>query len=342
MHNSGIVTRPRVDAPPMSLSPQLPSASESTTQVSPRKSIPIDFCDFGPGFRKDDNFFYNTLRAHFNVVLSDSPDYLIYCDRGSHVHRIHNCVKINFCNESYAPDWTESDYALTCRYLDDPRHLRFPYYLIYGHGSDLLKNPSDMERLMASKTKFCSFIVSNGGKRKTQKRVDFFHLLSQYKRVDSGGRHLNNIGGPIPGGWAGKIEFLKPYKFNIAFENASIPGYTTEKLFEAMQALTVPIYWGNPRVAEEFNPHSFLNAHDFPSEEALIEKIIELDCDDAKYLQWLQQPYFHNNQPNEYFNQERLVSFFDRIFSTPIRPVSQRRRWFQFGRWIPVKKNHPH
>ena len=307
-----------------------------------RKTIRLDFCDFGLGFRKDDNLFYNVLRAHFNVVLSDDPDYLIFCDHGRHIHRVHNCVKINFCNEAYAPDWSECDYALTCRYLDDPRHLRLPLYLFYGEASDLQKDPEEMERLMASKTKFCSFIVSNGGKRKTQKRVDFFRRLCEYKRVDSGGRYLNNIGGPISGGVGGKFEFLKPYKFNLAFENASVPGYTTEKLFEAMRARTVPIYWGNPRVAEEFNPKSFLNYHDFPSEEAFIEKIIELDRDAAKYFEYLQQPYFHNNQPNEYFNEDRLITFFDRIFSTPIRPVSQRRNWFQFGRWIPVKKNHPH
>ena len=53
---------------------------------------------------------------------------------------------------------------------------------------------------------------------------------------------------------------------------------------------------------EEFNPASFLNYFDFPSEEALIERIIELDKDDAKYLEVMRQPYCHNNQPNEFFN----------------------------------------
>jgi hypothetical protein len=137
------------------------------------------------------------------------------------------------------------------------------------------------------------------------------------------------------------LEFLRPCKFNIAFENGSTPGYTTEKITDAMRAGCVPIYWGNPRIAEEFNPGSFLNYFDFPSEEALIEKIIELDQDDAKYMEYLRQPFFHNNQPNEFFSHKRLLDFFERIFTTPITPVSARRYPLQIDRWIPVLKNRP-
>jgi hypothetical protein len=171
--------------------------------------------------------------------------------------------------------------------------------------------------------------------------VEFFRRLSRYKRVDSGGKAFNNIGGPLPH-WMAKLEFLRTCKFNIAFENNSLPGYTTEKIVEAMQARCLPIYWGNPRIQEEFNPKSFLNYFDFPNEEALIDRIIELDRDDAKYLEVLRQPYFHNNQPNEFFSQKRLLDFFERILTTPIRPVSQRRRFFQLGRWLPTKLNRPH
>ena len=166
--------------------------------------------------------------------------------------------------------------------------------------------------------------------------------MSHYKKVDSAGKAFNNIGYSVPEGPFNKIEFLRPYKFNIAFENASIPGYTTEKLFEAMLARVMPIYWGNPRVGEEFNTRSFLNYSDFPSEEALIEKIIELDQNEDKYLEYLRQPYFLHNRKNEYFSEDRILDFFERIFSTPIRPVSQRRSIFPPGRWKWVKQNKNH
>ncbi len=74
-----------------------------------------------------------------------------------------------------------------------------------------------------------------------------------------------------------KIDFLRDYKFNICYENRALPGYTTEKIFEPMVARCLPMYWGNPLIAEEFNPRSFLNRSEFSSDEALIEKIIELE-----------------------------------------------------------------
>lgn len=303
------------------------------------RKIRIDFSDFWPGFKKDDNYFWNLLKRRFDVELHAQPDFLLYSNRETHVHRVHNCVKIYFAVEAFLPRWSECDYALTSHYLDDLRHLRLPFYVLNGGPERLIRHGEDAEALLREKTKFCSFVVSNGGKRKTQKRVEFFHRLSRYRRVDSAGRYLNNLDGPLPGGPAEKVAFLRHYKFNIAFENGSLPGYTTEKLVEAMQARTVPIYWGSPRVAEEFNPRSFLNYHDFGSEDELIEKIIELDRDEAKYLAWLRQPYFHGDRPNEFYREERLLDFFERVFGTPLRPASRCRRWFQLGRWMLVKQN---
>jgi hypothetical protein len=202
-----------------------------------------------------------------------------------------------------------------------------------------VKKNDNPEKILAGKTKFCSFVVRSHNPGKNRNRLEFFQKLSRYKKVDSGGEFMNNIGGPIPGHSAGKIEFLNVYKFNIAFENGSFPGYTTEKIFEPMVARCLPIYWGNPLIIEEFNPKSFLNYADFPNEEALIEKIIELDKDDAKYLEYLRQPYFYNDEPNVYFSHERMLNFFEKIFSSPNGPSSHGKRGL-FGRWILVKRHH--
>jgi hypothetical protein len=303
--------------------------------------IRLDFCDFWPGFSKTRNFLIGILSKRFDVEICDHPDFLIFADPGQHVHRVQNCVKIYLALEVFLPDFRWCDYAFTCHYLDDPRHLRPPFYVFGRDPKKLLNQGEDVEKIMASKTEFCSFVVSNAKKKKTQKRIEFFHRLSKYKKVDSAGAALNNIGRQLPHGAIHKVEFIRPYKFNIAFENGSAPGYTTEKIVDAMEARCIPIYWGNPRIAEEFNPKSFLNYFDFPSEEALIEKIIELDRDDAKYVEYLRQPYFHNNQPNEFYSHERLLNQFEKIFTTPITPVSMRRQPFQVDRWIPVLKNRP-
>jgi hypothetical protein len=302
-----------------------------------KRSISIDFCDFHPDFRKTDNFFYNLLKERFDVSLRDQPEFLIFSSHG-HEHRLHTGVRIFVSGESAPPDFRECDYSLTCRKVDDARHLQVPFYVLYGQAASIVKKNDDAERIMAGKTKFCSFVVRSHNPRKNRNRLEFFQRLSRYKQVDSGGEFMNNIGGAIPGYSAGKIEFLKPYKFNIAFENGSFPGYTTEKIFEPMVSRCLPIYWGNPLIAEEFNPKSFLNYADFPSEEALIEKIMELDKDDAQYLEYLRQPYFYKDEPNIYFSRERMLDFFEKIFTTP--PGEVKKKGGLFGRWILVKRHY--
>ena len=311
-----------------------------------KRKVRIDFCDFLPNFSKTNNFFYKLLSERFEVELCDQPDFLIYCCYG-HEHRLHSGVRILFSGESNMPDYRECDYSLACVKLDDARHLQFPLYNIFGEPEEIIKQNDDPEKIMAAKQKFCAFIISGYNRRKNHNRVAFFEKLSKYKRVDSGGKKFNNIGGPIPGGPRDKINFLRPYKFNIAFENRLLAGYTTEKIFEPMVARCMPIYWGNPLIKEEFNPKSFLNYADFPSEEALIEKIIELDKDDSKYLEYLRQPYFYDDQPNQYCNRQRILVFFEKIFSQKITPVAQTgRKTFSFGRlfgrWKLAKRHHWH
>lgn len=309
-----------------------------------KRVIQIDFADFGRGYPKQDNFFYHLLSERFDVRLCDQPDFLIYSEFGDS-HRLHDGFKIFYTQESTLPDFRECDFAFTTHHLDDPRNVRLPYYVFRFPSPELLlKRNEQPEQILAAKTKFCSFVVSNHNPRKNQNRVTFFEKLSKYKRVDSGGRFMNNIGGPIPGWDVEKVAWLRDYKFNIAFENASIPGYTTEKIVHAMQARCLPIYWGDPRVNEEFNAASFLNRADFESDEALIEKIIELDRDDAAYLKYAAQPFFPNDRPTIWYDRQRLLDQFERIFdSQGLSVTAQRnkRRLISLGRWTWVKRNRP-
>ena len=120
------------------------------------------------------------------------------------------------------------------------------------------------------------------------------------------------------------MEFIKDYKFVISFENSSWPGYTTEKLIEPMFADTIPIYWGNPQVGIDFNTKSFVNVNDFPSYEAAINHIIELDKNDEQYLAMAMQPWFNNNEVPAAMQGESLLQFFEYILedSKTKKPVA--------------------
>ena len=153
---------------------------------------------------------------------------------------------------------------------------------------------------------------------RAKKRNRFFRKLSQYKKVDSGGRHLNNLGYVVND----KNEFIKDYKFTIAFENSCYPGYTSEKLVQPMVQNSLPIYWGNKLVEREFNPKSFINLYDFEDEDAAIDWIIKVDKDDDLYMSYFQEPYFHDNTLPEFLRDENICRFFSNVFTSTPSPIS--------------------
>jgi len=273
-----------------------------------KKKIKIDFSDFWGGFNKTDNYFYNLLKEEFDIEISNNPDYLFFSVFGNH-HQNYNCMKIFYTGENVAPPLGYCQYSFSFDYLDDSRNYRLPHYLLYD-GYYELERPKIIEESM-SRRKFCNFVASNGN---CQERNTFVSQLSKYKKVDSGGRWMNNIGGPV----SDKRKFQSEYKFSVAFENnAYRPGYEwyiTEKIMEPMTVNSIPIYKGGYKINEDFNTKSFVNCHEFMSLSDVIEHIIELDKNDNKYLEMLNQSWFVDYNIPENNKIENIKSFLYKIF----------------------------
>jgi hypothetical protein len=285
--------------------------SKSVVLPNNRKSkhIKINFCDFWPNFNKERNYLVELLRTRFTIEITDKPDFLIYSVFGNE-HKRFNCVKIFFTGENVRPNFAECDYSFSFDFIDSPKSYRLPLYAWWAPANELVKPPNlDVKKILSGKTRFCNFIYGNPN---ATKRIAFMQKLSKYKQVDSAGTFMNNVGRIVTE--MEKVEFIKDYKFTIAFENTEYPGYTTEKLVQPMLAYSLPIYCGNPLVDRDFNTKSFLNYSDFPSEENLIERIIEIDQNDALYKDYLQQPYYHNNRANEFVDPENILQQFENIF----------------------------
>ena len=95
---------------------------------------------------------------------------------------------------------------------------------------------------------------------------------------------------------------------------------------------------------EDFNPESFICAPDFPSLQELAEYVLHVDETPELYARYLQATPFYNNRPNTAYDLNLLVDFFRKIFSSPIRPIAQRRWFFPLTNWrltnrkkLPVK-----
>lgn len=281
------------------------------------ETIKVKFDELYSGFNRSDNFFTRQLGAKYKVEISDDPDFYFFTHSvyGSKNYLKYKCHRIFWGGENMRADWNICDYVFDSDfYENNPRQKRWPLWAYWP----LEKiNKEKHFKTLENKKKFCCMVVSNPN---CKERIDFFHELSKYKKVDSGGRFLNNTGFPVEN----KMEFIKDYKFVIAFENSSYPGYTTEKLIEPFLVNSIAIYWGNPVVGKDFNTNSFINIENVSQFDAAINKILELDRDDEKYLAMLNEPCFVNNKIPDEFSNESIQQFFDYIIqdSKIKRPVA--------------------
>lgn len=250
-----------------------------------KPSLKINFAHFWPHFNKEDNIFTNLLRKHFDVKIDALPDLLIFTNdyAGTREYLNYTCHKLFVGLENERTDFYACDFAIDFDYLNNLNHLRLPLWALWDLKA--LAKPKNFKIGDIKSRKDCCMVVSNGN---AKERISFYEKLSEHIQVDSGGKYINNIGGPV----VDKMEFIKNYKFVISFENSSHPGYCTEKLIEPMIAGSLPIYWGDPKIGNDFNNKSFINIHEYSSEDEAINYILFLIKNPEKYLEVLNTPWF--------------------------------------------------
>ena len=213
-------------------------------------------------------------------------------------------LKVGYMQEALEPDFNLFDYGVgfSDSFAGCDRFVRLPSPLdLFAGFIDTRINPvhTKEEALgeLSRKTGFCSFLYSNPHANPMRDRI--FHALGAYRKVDSLGKHLNNVGTPGTGfaGHRSECKVLKSgYKFGISAENTDFSGGTTEKIFTTLTAHSVPVYWGNPHITDDVNPACFINAGDFPDLQALVERVKEVDADDTLWAKMVSAPWFTPQQ----------------------------------------------
>lgn len=276
------------------------------------KKIYIAFVDFYAGFVAEESWIYRWLEQHgYGVELSDSPDYVVYSVFGEENLKYNDCVKIFWTGECQSPDFNLCDYAIGFDYLEfGDRYIRYPLYYTYNSKAfeQMERKHLQTEEAIQGKKEFCSFVCSNG--RASGARVSFFNALNVVRKVDSGGKLLNNVGGPV----VDKMAFQASHRFTIAFENTSYPGYTTEKIVEAYASGCIPIYYGDPLITRDFNPKSFVNCADYGSFDEVVKRVIEIDDNPELLRQYLCAPALNDGEMRRKAG-ERMDVFLENIFS---------------------------
>lgn len=293
------------------------------------KTVKIKFVGFWNGFNPEQNIIYQILKKHYDVKIVDDPDYVICGVFGvPYEYLKYPQIRIMDSGENYVPDFNLVDYAL-CPYpvtfLD--RCCYRPVFIgDLCQVKDIQRKNRDFdESILKDKIYFANFIASHESEYNI--RGDFFKNLCKYKRVESPGSYLNNM----PDGktvWHlnnSKTDFQRKCKFTLCFESTKNEGFITEKITDAFYSDTIPVYYGSSTVTDIFNSKAFINCSDYPSFDAVIEKIIELDQDDEKYLEMLREPVFADPDFADKILND-IEAFIVNIFEQPLEKAYRRSR----------------
>jgi len=264
-------------------------------------------------------------RYQFKMVHPRKADYIFHSCMGKEVVK-YDGIRIFVTGECVTPDFNISDYAMGFDHIQfGDRYCRLPLIKLYKEAySTFLEPRPDPEEVFRTKKGFCAYVMSNT-KNSAPERETIFTAISKYKRVDCGGRWNNNMGGPVDD----KIAFQSNYKFVLAIENYSHPGYLTEKFAQAAQSNAVPIYWGDPTITKYFNPKAFINCHDFQNIDGLVNLVRELDCNDDHYLAAIKEPWFEGGIEPHLLSKKFSFDFLSGIFDRPLDKACRRNK----SRW---------
>jgi len=275
----------------------------------------IAFTDFWLWFVPTDNFFYSLFKDIYGSIKVTSPqeaDILFYgpYTQQHTAYSPKDKIKIFVTGENERPNFEECTYSLTFDFEDyGGRNIRLPLWFLqfdWYHTKGFV-NPEfvlpldkidDNEYIRTPKTKFCVLVNNN----LFDNRRECVEGLGKYKPVECYGKPFGN--------WfygeSKKYDIFSHYKFSICFENSFAPtgGYYTEKLIHSKLSGTIPLYYADSRVGEDFNTDSFLNLNDYESMDHFVNRVIEIDKDDAEYEKIRSTPLFNKNP--DYNDLEKL------------------------------------
>lgn len=281
-----------------------------------KEKLKVAYADFWPEW-SDEDFITPILKRHFDVTFdSQNPDVLFHSMFGNKSQE-YKCKKILYIAENIRYPYNNiirnnidialnSDYKITFDPHSDT-NFRLPLWQAF-----ILKKPELWDRLIHRKRveefeRFCAFTVSNPS---NMLRNNHFDVISQYKRVNAYGKvRMNDTGLKRASEgryWRdAKDEFFleHPHKFMMAYENTSYPWYCTEKLMDAFLVGSVPIYWGDPKVSEDWNPIAFINVQ---QRKDWFDIVKTADTNKTFWEDLYEEPVFTEEQQNKHEENMRV------------------------------------
>ena len=168
-------------------------------------------------------------------------------------------------------------------FFEDDKYLRLPTWVLrfFSPEASYDEIVNRCDRLShaydgSTRDRFASLIASWDP---TGLRQDMFTKLSAVGRVDCPGKWNHNDDTLMQLFSDEKRRYLLTYRYNVCPENSNAYGYVTEKLFDAIDAGCVPIYWGSYNRPEQdvLNQDAILFWNDNSSNNSSLRFIEEME-----------------------------------------------------------------
>lgn len=99
-----------------------------------------------------------------------------------------------------------------------------------------------------------------------------------------------------------KLDILSQYDFCLCFENMSMNGYVTEKIFDCLYAGTIPIYLGAHDIQDLIPEHVYIDFRQFKTIEALREFILHMTLTDKLRYKQAGRDFLNSSTGANYYN----------------------------------------
>lgn len=175
------------------------------------------------------------------------------------------------------------------------RSIRFPLWLLFmfdpaSSEEEIRKRVNQLRYPpIDNRIGFCSLVASHDS---NGVRGEMLDLLSDVGVVSSGGAFKKNTDELHTLYKNNKHDFIKQYQLNICPENSNAEGYVTEKIFQAIDAGCIPLYWGANNTPEPniLNPDTILFWNKDGDNTQFFDVVKEIQKSPDSYRKYIEQP----------------------------------------------------
>jgi len=270
----------------------------------------VYFHGFWSGFFERTNpvhvdFFIRLLEGIFeeNIIVGTLEESDILFETIFEESRLNSKMwkyKFLFSGESRLNEQIDKYNIVFCSKKNSANKINMPEFIPYLYSNYSIENLENKHKFIKEENKSQIAITSIISNSSFNERNFLLQVLMQNFPIANFGSLMNNVGGKLEFEYNTLFfnNFLKQFKFILAFENSIDETYITEKIFHGLLAGIIPIYYGCKNITDYINKERILIIEDLSEKSILkvINKIQFLLNNKHVYDEIIRKPIFTNEK----------------------------------------------